>query len=172
MNVIFDASALLNLANGGVLETVLDLPNLIGWIGPQVRGECASIAARLDALIGSQSIQLLDDETLPASLFISLLGHYRLGPGETECLAFASQGDHVVCCNDRRARSMITRELGSGRVTGTIGLLALGVHHEKLTIEAALGACEQMRRRGGFLPELSPDDLDRAVASLKSSESE
>ena len=35
--MIFDASSLLNLANGDVLETVLSLPNVIPRVGPQGR---------------------------------------------------------------------------------------------------------------------------------------
>ena len=161
--MIFDASSLLNLANGDVLETVLSLPNVIPRVGPQARGECASIEARLDALIAARKFFLLDDENMPAALFVSLLERYGLGAGETECLTFALQTDDIVCCDDRHARSMIARELGQERVIGTLALLVQNIREELLTVENALAAYQQMRSRGGFLPDLSIQDLMKAV---------
>ncbi len=109
---------------------------------------------------------MLNDEALPASLFLSLLERYQLGDGETECLAFASQGDDIVCCDDRRARTMITRELGPGRVTGTLGILVRMIHHGLIANQLALATYEQMRRRGGFLPEVRLQDMDEAANSV------
>ncbi|HVA41371.1 MAG TPA: hypothetical protein VNF49_11950, partial [Candidatus Binataceae bacterium] len=79
---------------------------------------------------------------------------YELGAGETECLAFASVQPLLVCCDDRRARSMITRELGQGRVTGSLGLLVRAVELVALTSDQASAAYELMRKRGGFLPDV------------------
>jgi predicted nucleic acid-binding protein len=166
LNGIFDASAILNLAHGEVLSTILQIPSLIAHMGPQVRRECGRIAPRLDALIDAGQLILLDDSDLPATSFLELLNHYGLGAGETECLAFAKLGDHIVCCDDRRARLMISGELGQNRVVGSLGLLVRAMHCHLVTSEAAFGAYEKMRRRGGFLPEISIDDLIRALDKL------
>jgi predicted nucleic acid-binding protein len=167
LNGIFDASAMLNLVHGDVLSTVLQIPSLIARGGPQVRRECGSIAPRLDFLIDTGQLILLDDGDLPAASFLALLDRYGLGEGETECLAFAKLGDHIVCCDDRRARMMIASELGQKRVIGSLGLLVQAMHWNVLTLEAAFGAYEQMRRRGGFLSEISIDDLIRALGTLQ-----
>jgi predicted nucleic acid-binding protein len=167
LNGIFDASALLNLAHGEVLRTILQIPSLIAHVGPQARHECGSIAPSLDALIDARQLMVLDDGDLPAASFLRLLDQYGLGAGETECLAFAILGDYIVCCDDRRARMMIASELGQKRVIGSLGLLVQAMHWKVLTLEAAFGAYEQMRRRGGFLPEISIDDLTRALGTLQ-----
>jgi hypothetical protein len=52
---------------------------------------------------------------------------------------------------------MITKELGDGRVIGTLGLLLRAVELQKLTPEQAWAAYEQMRRRGGFLPDVKSE---------------
>jgi predicted nucleic acid-binding protein len=109
---------------------------------------------------------VLDDSDLPAASFLDLLDQFGLGAGETECLAFAKIGDHIVCCDDRRARKMIAGELGQKRVIGSLSLLVRAVNCNLLTIEAAFGAYEQMRRFGGFLPEICIDDLIRALGTL------
>jgi predicted nucleic acid-binding protein len=167
LNGIFDASAMLNLAHGEVLGTILQIPSLIAHVGPQVRRECGSIASQVDILIDTGKVILLDDSNLPAARFLALLDCYELGPGETECLAFAELGDHTVCCDDRRARMIIARELGPKRVIGSLGLLIQASHYKLLTIDAAFSAYEQMRRLGGFLPEISIDDLIVALGKLQ-----
>jgi predicted nucleic acid-binding protein len=169
LKCIPDASSLLNLVHGDALDIVLKIPGLVARIGPQVRGECSSIKIQLDAAIESGRIIMLNDAMLPSSKFVSLLSQYQLGAGETECLAFASMGDDVVCCDDRRARAMITKELGSGRVTGSLGLLARAVHHSLLSSEVAFASYQQMRRRGGFLPEFTIEDLTNAIEAFQSS---
>jgi predicted nucleic acid-binding protein len=169
LSCLFDASPLLNLANGDVLDVVIRIPDLRARIGPQVRGECLSIRVQLDVQIEAGHIALLDDAVLPGAKFLSLLDKYQLGVGETECLAFATLGDDVVCCDDRRARTMITKELGQKRVTGSLGLLIRAVHHDLLSNDVAFASYQQMRRRGGFLPELSMEELDAAVDAFGNS---
>lgn len=158
---------MLNLAHGDVLSSILQIPSLVAHVGPQVRHECSSIAPRLDTFIDAGQLNLLNDDDLPAATFLALLEHYSLGAGETECLAFAKLGDHIICCDDRRARIMIGNELGQKRVIGSLGLLVQAIHYEVLTIEDAFGAYKQMRRRGAFLPEISIDELKRALGALQ-----
>ncbi|MBP2292668.1 hypothetical protein [Azospirillum rugosum] len=168
MNRIFDSSSLINLANGSLLEMILSIPGLQAQIGPQVKEECASIAPLLETMIGAGSIVMLDDEDLPASLFFRLRETYGLGAGETECLAFAKIGDQAVCCDDRAARTMIAKEIGSKRVIGTLGLLIQGVHLDLIEAIDAFGKYQQMRLSGGFLPDWSYEQFKQAIARLSS----
>lgn len=48
MNYLFDASSLINLANGGVLATVLQIPGNCYVIGSLVREESESIETQID----------------------------------------------------------------------------------------------------------------------------
>jgi predicted nucleic acid-binding protein len=155
LKVIFDACALFNLVHGEVFEVIVRMLDPPPCFGPQVRSECRSIATVLDHALGASRIELLDDGILPASLFFELLEKYELGAGETECLTFASVQPLLVCSDDRRARNMATKELGEGRIIGTLGLLVRATELSVLTPEAAFGAYELMRRRGGFLPDVS-----------------
>lgn len=166
MNRIFDSSSLINLANGSLLDAILSIPGLKAQIGPQVRDECASIAPLLNAMIGVGRIEVLDDDDLPASLFFQLRDTYGLGPGETECLAFASVGSQVVCCDDRAARSMIATEIGNKRVTGSLGLLIQAIHFGMIDLVEAFAKYEKMRLCGGFLPAWTLEQFQTAVSQL------
>jgi predicted nucleic acid-binding protein len=157
LKIIFDACALFNLVHGEVFEVIVGMLDPPACLGPQVRSESRSIAGVLDQALGASRIELLDDATLPASLFFALLEKYELGAGETECLAFASVQPLIICSDDRRARNMATRELGEGRVIGTLGLLIRATELSVLTPGAAIAAYELMRRRGGFLPDVPAD---------------
>jgi hypothetical protein len=83
-------------------------------------------------------------------------------------LAFATLGDGIVYCDDRRARSAITAELGPEPSTGSFGLLIRVMHHELLSVDLAFASYQQMCGRGGFLPEFSIEEL-KVAASLFSS---
>jgi predicted nucleic acid-binding protein len=154
LKIIFDACALFNLVHGEVFEVIVGMLDPLPCFGPQVRSECRSIGSVLDLAFGASRIELLDDAVLPASLFFQLLERYELGAGETECLAFASVQPLLICSDDRRARNVTTRELGEGRVIGTLGLLIRATELSVLTPNAAIAAYELMRRRGGFLPDI------------------
>ena len=154
MKIIFDACALFNLVHGEVFGVIVGMLDPLPCLGPQVRSESRSIASVLDQALGASRIELLDDAVLPPSLFFELLERYELGAGETECLAFASVQPLLVCSDDRRVRNVTTRELGEGRVIGTLGLLVRATDLSVLTPDAAIAAYELMRRRGGFLPDV------------------
>jgi predicted nucleic acid-binding protein len=154
LKIIFDASALFNLVHGDVFDVILSVLDQPPCLGPQVKAECITIASALDQAVRAYRLEMLDDTVLPASLFFQLLEKYELGAGETECLAFASVQPLLVCCDDRRARNMITRELGDGRVTGTLGLLIRAIQAGVLTPDRATAAYQLMRRRGAFLPDV------------------
>ena len=117
-------------------------------------------------MIGVGSIEVLDDDDLPASLFFQLRNTYGLGPGETECLAFASIGSQVVCCDDRAARSMIATEIGKKRVTGSLGLLIQAVHFGVIELVEAFAKYEKMRLSGGFLPAWTLEQFQTEVSQF------
>jgi predicted nucleic acid-binding protein len=153
---ILDASALINLINGGVLGKVLNLPNRSFAVGPQVLGECATHREIIDPFLG-QALRVLSDDELSASLFFSLLERYELGIGETECLTLADQYDGGVCTDDRKARNMCTSKIGSDRVLGSVRLLREAVSADLLSPEEAIQAYQTMKARGAFLPDVPSD---------------
>ncbi|KVK74284.1 hypothetical protein WS90_31250 [Burkholderia cepacia] len=51
MIIILDASTLINLANGGVLNVVLSLPGVRFLVSRVVRGESKSVVSAVDAVI-------------------------------------------------------------------------------------------------------------------------
>jgi predicted nucleic acid-binding protein len=125
VKIIYDASSLINLANGGVLDRIISDTSLISLVGPQVLAECSSIKSELDLLIENNELLLMSDEELPAETYFEILEKYRLGPGETECIAFARQYPDItaISCDDRRARNVCAEVIGESRLTGTIGRL-------------------------------------------------
>ena len=153
--IVFDASSLLNLHNGGLVPTVLALPRLRLAYGPLVRQECRSIGSALDTLVAKGSAELLTDDDVPFARFADLSREYQLGPGETECLVLGEALGCSVCCDDLRARKMIIKEIGNDRLTGTIGLIQAAVMEGLITEEQARSAHSKMIASGAFLPPLS-----------------
>ncbi len=70
----------------------------------------------------------------------------RLGPGEASCIALAHYDDHQVMTDDRVARRL-AQQL-QVPVSGTLGLLALAVDKECLSLSAADGLLQQMITAG------------------------
>jgi len=124
LRILFDASALIHLLHGDLLNVILDLPESTWHMGPLAFNECeqnGQIPPTLQQEIETQRLSLLDDSTISGATFLYFFELYGLGEGETECLTFATSSDFVVCCDDRRARRMIARELGEQRLTGSLG---------------------------------------------------
>jgi predicted nucleic acid-binding protein len=158
VKIIYDASSLINLANGGVLERIISGTNSVSLVGPQVLAECSSIKSELDLLIESHELLLMSDEELPAETYFEILEKFRLGPGETECIAFARQYPDIsaISCDDRRARIVCSEVIGESRLTGTIGRLKFAIENNLLSIGDATNAYQNMVLSGGFLPKLNP----------------
>ncbi|OFW00187.1 MAG: hypothetical protein A3G20_04455 [Acidobacteria bacterium RIFCSPLOWO2_12_FULL_59_11] len=157
MNYIFDACALINLANGGVLPLVLAIPANFYFIGPMVREESGALEADIQEAIRAGMLQILDASTVSAKLYLDLLAKHGLGEGETECLTVAMTDDFVVISDDRRAREVIREALGDGKLTGSIGLLRKAIAHSLLDRPAAYKAYQLMRATGAFLPSWTID---------------
>jgi predicted nucleic acid-binding protein len=156
--IVLDASTLINLANGGVLGLVLSLPGERFLISSVVKRESRSIAIAIDSAVASGQLALIDDDLIPSALFKQTKARLSLDEGETECILAASALGCGIACDDRAGREKAASELGSQRVTGSIGLLSLAAQRvHLLTAHGAYEAYRKMVRHGGFLPALSPD---------------
>lgn len=162
---IFDASSLFNLHNGALFPAVLKLSGMTIAFGPQVRYECRTIGTVLDKLVAAGSAELLSDDELPFSRFVELSEKYQLGPGETESLILAEYQNCAECCDDLKARRMVSKEIGVDRLTGTIGLIHVAFAEGILNEQEARAAHSIMIASGGFLPELALPSYDIAATS-------
>lgn len=159
MNYLFDASSLINLANGGVLRTVLQIPGSSYFIEGLVREESESIKTQLDVAIVEGLLSPLDASVISATTYLELLDRYGLGEGETECLAAAKATDYTIVSDDLRARNVAVGLLGTNRVIGTIGLLRIAVAEKLLARDQAFVSYQVMKSFGAFLPTLTIDNL-------------
>jgi predicted nucleic acid-binding protein len=151
---ILDASSAINCINSDSLELVLTISDLTLGVGPIVRRECGHHA--LEAMIASGRCRALDDSALPAGRFLALLARYRLGDGETECLLFGeTHKGLIVVTDDGAARKAVVDLLGSGRLTGSLGLLRRAVVDGLIGPADAMGRYERMKASGGFLPDIN-----------------
>lgn len=162
MNLILDASAVINLCNGRVFIDILSLSGFHWYVGPVVIDECGGslrpgcVDARdeLTDAISASKITLLSDENVPAALFGDLLEQHHLGPGETECILFAGIDNLGICTDDGKARKIIEALYGKKRLIGTIGLLSMAVRDGILVDRDADMAYALMLSCGAFLPKL------------------
>jgi predicted nucleic acid-binding protein len=154
---ILDASTLINLINGEALDLVLRLEGFRFSVGPIVLAECGSHQEQLRELVAAGLINALDEDAIPATQFLVLSERYGLGYGETECLAFATTTDVVICCDDGAARDAIAELIGSNRLSGSLGLLREAVRQRRVTAKGAFAIYEQMRAKGAFLPEVAEE---------------
>ena len=157
-SIVLDTCSIINLHHGGVLGTILDLSGYTFAVGPSVLDECAGdLRPVLQRHIDERALTLLDDEVLPATLFATLLQRFRLGEGETECLAFAQLHDLDLCTDDRAARRAAGGLLGRNRVTGSPGLLRACVEQGRVTVVEAMSSYQRMRAAGAFLPRITAE---------------
>jgi len=105
-------------------------------------------------MIADGALGFVDEEWVLAEV-VALATSRNLGLGELECLAYAIRdSDALVCCDDFRARTIIAREIGEGRVTGSMGLLRQCVLAGVLSAAEAFDCYHRMRAAGAYLPEV------------------
>lgn len=149
-----DSCSVINLVNAGALELVCGLAGIEWWLPPSVVDESGPTCAAVTLELHERGmINFLDDHEVDAERFLMLLDRHRLGAGETECVAIASDGDHHVCCDDRRARAMAAQIIGAERVFGTIRVLRWCVEQRRIDCTEARRLLRAMRDSGGFLPD-------------------
>lgn len=162
MIVLLDASTLINLANGGMLASVLSLPDIEFHVSSFVRDESSSIAALVDQALNSGHLLPARDDQISADEFRARKAATGLGSGETECILIAEKSGCAMACDDGRARKKALQVLGSDeRVIGSIGLLKMACESGVITSEQACDAVDLMRRCGGYLPAVESEFFGR-----------
>jgi predicted nucleic acid-binding protein len=155
VDIITDASSIINLDNAKALDLVAQLPNRTLWLSPLVISECEpTCAAEIFRLKDLERIQFVNPERVPADLFLQILADHELGEGETECLALCLQGPYVLCCDDHKARRIAIELIGANRVIGSLRLLRWLVVEKLASAEDVYHIYEAMRAAGGFLPSI------------------
>jgi predicted nucleic acid-binding protein len=155
VDLIIDASSIINLYNVGALELIAGLQNHELWVSPLVVGECqASCAAELLRLEHAGLFRFVDPHEISADSFLELLEAHGLGDGETECLAVCLSGFYVFCCDDSKARQAAAALFGAARVVGSLRLLKWCVADTLATPETAFALYQGMKNAGGFLPDI------------------
>jgi len=157
--VVLDASTLINLDNGDALAKVLSIPGRSFQVSTEVLRESRTVAAAIKAAVEQGQLALVDDSAIDANEYEDAIEKWQLGPGETECILAARSLGCSVACDDGAARKVIRREIGVGRLTGTVGLLRDAIAAGLTTAEAAFESYQQMKRSGGFLPDLTLTDF-------------
>ncbi len=159
MSYLFDACALFNLTNGGVLTHALRLPASDFLICTAVEKETPTIKEILQLLAKAGAIHHIDDNAISARQFLETKEKYGLGDGETECIVFAMSNSCILVFDDLAARKTASKLIGSHRVTGSIGILQACVTHSLLTKNNAYEAYIAMKKMGGFLPAMTITEM-------------
>ncbi len=156
MNLVLDSSSSINLYNGNMFETVLDLTvgGFCFYMGTIVRGECGNLATFIEEQVSKGRIIILHGKSLTPTEFSRVLLLYGLGLGETECIVHAEHQSFSVCTDDNAARRATDTHLGPGRVLGSLTLIRECVCRKKITADAAYIAYESMKAKGAFLPQV------------------
>jgi predicted nucleic acid-binding protein len=155
VDLITDASSIINLANAAALDIVTAFTDLTICVSPLVVGECGpTCAAELLAYKDKGAIRFVDAEEISSELFLSLLDEHDLGEGETECLALLLSGGYIFCCDDGKARKVGIALTSEDRVVGSIRLLKWAVEAGLCTGEQAFEYYQRMKDAGGFLPDV------------------
>jgi predicted nucleic acid-binding protein len=155
MDLIIDASSIINLHNAKALDLVTGLDEHTFWVSPLVVGECEpTCAAELLQLQGQGLVGFVEPNEISSDTYLDLLNQHELGEGETECIALAMKRPYAFCCDDRKARQVATAILGSDKVIGSLRLLKWSVTANLLGAADAVGMYEAMKTAGGFLPEI------------------
>jgi predicted nucleic acid-binding protein len=160
LNVNLDTCSFIHLAQGGVLDIVLELRDQEFFVGPIVRGEVQQLKTIVDRCITNLQISVLPDDELIFDDVADFSNQHNLGVGESECILFCLRRKELnVCSDDRRARLIGANVLSSERVVGTSDLLKECVRQGMLTAQDSFAAYEQMRARGAFLPPLGREEF-------------
>ena len=158
MDVITDASSIINLSNAGALGVVTSLPGIRICVSPLVVGECEpTCAAELLAHKEHGTIDFVDPNDISSERFLELLEAHELGEGETECLVLLLDGDFTFCCDDNKARQVGVALTAQEKVVGSLRLLKWAVSSQLCAAEDAFEYYQRMKNAGGFLPDVTVD---------------
>jgi predicted nucleic acid-binding protein len=154
VEISIDASSWINLSNAGALDRVLRIPVHQFLFSPLVANEChAECVVEIVHLSQTCLVVQMTDDQIDGEIFLGLVEDYNLGAGETECLAIClSRPDTLFCCDDRKARETARLLLGQDRVIGSLRLLRWAVEVDLMSGADAYIIYQEMKGRGGFLP--------------------
>jgi len=156
---IIDACSIMNLSNGMVLDIIMSLDNSDYYISNSVIRESKSVENEVKVLLKNRILKSIDDNSISANQFLINKQKYNLGDGETECITYALENECVFICDDLAARNLSKKLIGVNRVTGSIGLLRECVSNNLLTREEAYASYIMMKQRGGYLPNMSKEEI-------------
>lgn len=155
MRTLLDSCSIINLVNVDALVLACSLDGIVWCVPPVVVGEVDErCKAAIAVAMADNALELIDDSTVDADLYLRLLDEHRLGAGETECIAVALAEGHSICLDDRRARRVAESLLGTPRVFGTLRLLRWCAEQGLVTCGDARSLLLGMRESGGFLPDV------------------
>ena len=152
MNIVTDACCLINLIEGGCIETIFRLPDVRFFVGPVALEECARHRLIAEREIKAATLELIDGGDVPGLRFLDLLERYGLGQGETECIAICEHHGYTLGSDDQRARRIGSDLLSKERVIGTLGLLQRAVSVDRVFAMEAVAWVKAMQKAGSFLP--------------------
>ena len=154
--IVLDNTVLTNFALVNRADWVIDLLGDDAWTTTAALGEYeAGVAGGVLPPAVWPTLVVVTPTSEETLLAHSLLP--RLGLGERTCLAVALLRQAILASDDRRARRM-ARQQGVP-VTGTIGLLVIGVQHQRWSLTEANAALAQMIALGFRSPVTMLDDL-------------
>ncbi len=162
MNILFDASSIINLINGKVIDKVFDVQGFSFSISPIVYDETYITdyqKQELDFYIGNNKLCFLDTD-VDLEMFLNYRDKLNLGAGEIECLLIAKTNpEYCISCDDKNARRKLKIELGETSITGSLFLLREMVRQGILVCEEAILSFLLMKKKGGFLPNINEEYL-------------
>jgi predicted nucleic acid-binding protein len=134
------------------------IPEHSFYVGPIVVRECGSLyGAVLRKHAENATVFEVPEDDIPGARYLELLRSYRLGEGETECLAICEHRQYRLVSDDAAARRAGIELLGDQGVTGSLGLLRGAVIAGLLLQQDAFSRYERMVDNGAFLPKIEPD---------------
>ncbi|WP_162234228.1 hypothetical protein [Novosphingobium sp. Leaf2] len=158
MRLLIDACAAINLHNCGRLAIICQLPNTEIAMSPIVVSECGlACAAEIMALEAAGRIQFVPDDEISPDRFLELVTDHDIGDGELESIAVCEATDCGFCTDDAAARRLASNLIGAPKVMGSLRLLKFAVEASLLKCTEAFADYNQMRFKGGFLPNLVND---------------
>lgn len=152
--VIADANILINFIRIRSLHILKQLPETSFGITPEVYEEILPGRGKeqLKQAVREGWLTIHRVEEMDALL---LFARYRktLGRGEAASLALVKVQKWILATDDRQCRSMAGRELGSGKVMGTIDLLREAIRTKIVTMEQGDLLLESLKNEG-FEPKI------------------
>jgi predicted nucleic acid-binding protein len=145
-----DTSVLINFALIGRLDLFRGLGGVQVLVSPLVRAEVLrpDESALVEEAIQDGALRMIEPTHEEESRTIDIRAAYRLGPGESECMALAAaRGCHVACDEKGgRFRDAVSTILGPGKILNTPAIVVLALRQGSLTLAEADEFIEVWRR--------------------------